>query len=120
MRSQVGTGGEEEDRLFDSESFFSFEPDFVRAYDNNSFHTPPFCYCFYSLCLSNTATRATSLYLALNFFLSTSTSSLVTVSLTVLVSVTGSFFTTTSSLTYGSLLTCTSSLVSGTLISVFD
>jgi hypothetical protein len=36
MRSRVCTGGgkeeeEEEDGLFDSESFFSFEPDFVKA-----------------------------------------------------------------------------------------
>src|SRR5215208_2352375 len=46
--------------------------------------------------------------------------SLVTVSLTVLVSVTGFFLTTTSSLTNGSLVTSTSSLFNGTLISVFD
>src|SRR5215203_3030160 len=46
--------------------------------------------------------------------------SFVTVSLTVLVSVTGFFFTTTSSLTNGSLVTSTSSLFNGTLISVFD
>src|SRR5215211_7973258 len=46
--------------------------------------------------------------------------SLVTVSLTVLVSVTGFFFTTTSSLTNGFLVTSTSSLFNSTLISVFD
>src|SRR3712207_2335015 len=46
--------------------------------------------------------------------------SLVTVSLTVLVSVTGFFLTTTSSLTNGSLVTSASSLMRGTLISVFD
>src|SRR5215208_2860214 len=46
--------------------------------------------------------------------------SLVTVSLTVLVSVTGFFLTTTSSLTNRSLVTSTSSLFNGTLISVFD
>src|SRR5215212_1855646 len=46
--------------------------------------------------------------------------SLVTVSLTVLVSVTGFFLTTISSLTNGFLVTSTSSLFNGTLISVFD
>src|SRR5919112_1704207 len=46
--------------------------------------------------------------------------SLVTVSLTVLVSVTGFFFTTISSLTNGFLVTSTSSLFNSTLISVFD
>src|SRR5918996_5939373 len=50
----------------------------------------------------------------------TSILSLVTVSLTVLVSVTGFFFTTTSSLTNGFLVTSTSSLFNSTLISVFD
>src|SRR3712207_5989851 len=46
--------------------------------------------------------------------------SFVTVSLTVLVSVTGFFFTITSSLINGSLVTSASSLMRGTLISVFD
>src|SRR5215212_5771703 len=46
--------------------------------------------------------------------------SFLIVSLTVLVSVTGFFLTTTSSLTNGSFVTSTSSLFNGTLISVFD
>src|ERR671914_654703 len=46
--------------------------------------------------------------------------SLLKVSLTVLVSVTGFFFTTTSSLTNGFLVISTSSLFNGTLISVLD
>src|SRR4051812_33219884 len=46
--------------------------------------------------------------------------SLVTVSLTVLVSVTGFFLTTISSLTNGFLVTSTSSLFNSTLISVLD
>src|SRR5215213_6452752 len=46
--------------------------------------------------------------------------SFLTVSLTVLVSVTGFFLTTTSSLTNGSFVTSTSSLFNGTLISVLD
>src|SRR5581483_4963898 len=49
---------------------------------------------------------------------SSTTFSLLTVSLTVSVSVTGSFVTTTSSLTYGRFVTSTSSLVTGTLTSV--
>src|SRR2546423_7392995 len=50
----------------------------------------------------------------------TLTFSLVTCSLTLRVSVTGFFFTATSSLTYGCFVTSTSSFFNGTLVSVLD